>query len=230
MKKITVDENKRCPKCGSIENQIRVGYNSSGIQRCKCKNCNIRYTPEPKKNTYSEETKQLALKMYYSGVSGRGVGKVLGMNKANVYNWIKKLKNNDVKIFYEYFELDELYWFINKKPCTKTRENVYIITMISREPRQIVGFDVAFDKSSERIQNIVDNAPEAKYYCTDGYNGYIDIVYPRKHIRNIYNKRDTFTVEGVNANLRLLYSGSCETEQMFSKNFGNTESCCCSFC
>ncbi len=106
----------------------------------------------------------------------------------------------------------------------------YIITMVSHEPRQIVGFDVAFDKSSERIQNIVDNAPEAKYYCTDGYNGYIDIVYPRKHIRNIYNKRDTFTVEGVNANLRLLYSGSCETEQMFSKNFGNTESCCCSFC
>lgn len=49
MKKITVDENRRCPKCGSIENQIRVGYNSSGTQRCKCKDCNIRYTPEPKK-------------------------------------------------------------------------------------------------------------------------------------------------------------------------------------
>lgn len=40
--------------------------------------------------------------------------------------------------------------------------------MLSREPRQIVGFDVAFDKSPERIQNIVDNAPEAEYYCTDG--------------------------------------------------------------
>ncbi len=64
------------------------------------------------------------MKMYYSGVSGRGVGKALGMNKANVYNWIKKLRNNDVKISYEYFKLDELYWFINKKPCTETWENV----------------------------------------------------------------------------------------------------------
>lgn len=27
--------------------------------------------------------------MYDSGVSGRGVGKILGMNKTNVYNWIK---------------------------------------------------------------------------------------------------------------------------------------------
>jgi len=34
--------------------------------------------------------KALALKIYYAGASGRGVGKVLGMSKANVYNWIKK--------------------------------------------------------------------------------------------------------------------------------------------
>lgn len=97
MKKITVDENRRCPKCGSIENQIRVGYNRSGTQRCKCKNCNISYTPDAKKHEYSEETRQLALKMYYSGVSGRGVGKMLGMNKANVYNWIKKNGNSEEK-------------------------------------------------------------------------------------------------------------------------------------
>ena len=55
-----------------------------------CKECGVAYTTEPKKREYSEETKQLAMKMYYSGVSGRGVGKVLGMSKANVYNWIKK--------------------------------------------------------------------------------------------------------------------------------------------
>ena len=76
------------------------------------------------------------------------------------------------------------------------------MTMVSREPRQIIVFDVAFDKSPERIQNIVDSASEAEYYCTDGYNGYIDIVYPGKHIRNIHDKSDTFTVEGINADLR----------------------------
>lgn len=92
MKKITIDENIRCPKCGKAENQIRVGYNRSGTQRCKCKDCNVSYTLDPKKHEYPEETKALAIKMYYSGVSGRGVGKILGMNKANVYNWIKKTK------------------------------------------------------------------------------------------------------------------------------------------
>ena len=156
----------------------------------------MRYTIDPKKHEYPEETKKLAMKMYDSGVSGRGVDKILGMHKANVYNWIKK-QNLDVEVDVEIEnlpserELDELYWFIGKKSNSKTHENVYLITMISRNPRLIVGFDVAFDQSSERIQKIVDSSPEADVYYTDGYSGYIDVVYPSKHIRNVRDKKDT---------------------------------------
>jgi IS1 family transposase len=62
------------------------------------------------------------------------------------------------------------------------------------------------------------HSPYAKYYCTDGYGGYMDIVCPGEHIRNTKNKSDTFTaatgsmftenksdtftVEGINADLR----------------------------
>jgi len=106
------------------------------------------------------------------------------------------------QIFNNCYELDELYWFIGEKARTETRENVYLMTMVSREPRQIMGFDVAYDKSPERIQAIVDSAPWAKRYCTDGYWGYVDIIYPGEHIRNIRDKSDMFTVEGVNSDLR----------------------------
>ena len=99
-------------------------------------------------------------------------------------------------------ELDELYWYVGKKADTETRENVYIMTAVSRKPRQIVGFDVACDKSSWRIQRIVDNSPPARKYYTDGYVGYLDVIYFGEHVRNISNKNDTFTVEGVNADLR----------------------------
>ena len=99
-------------------------------------------------------------------------------------------------------ELDELYWFVERKSKSDTRENVYLMTMVSRNPRQIVGFDVARDKSPTRIQAMVDTAPEAKFYCTDGYLGYVDVVYPGRHVRNVRNKGDTFTVEGVNADLQ----------------------------
>ena len=76
------------------------------------------------------------------------------------------------------------------------------MTMVSRLPRQIVGYDVASDKSPERIQAIVDSVPCAKNYCTDGWSGYIYVVYPGRYIWNARNKNDTFTVEGVTADLR----------------------------
>ncbi|MFV0400189.1 MAG: hypothetical protein ACK5LX_06150 [Oscillospiraceae bacterium] len=90
MRVAKIEEGKICPKCGNIENQIKKGKNRSGTQRCICKDCKVVYTINHKKREYPEETRKLAIKMYYSGVSGRGVGKILGMSKENVSNWIKK--------------------------------------------------------------------------------------------------------------------------------------------
>ena len=117
---------------------------------------------------------------------------------------ITGLKKTELEIVenFEALELDELYWFVGKKARTQTRENVYLMTMVSRNPRKIVGFDIAADKSSSRIQSIVDHAPWAKYYYTDGYNAYLNVIYPGEHVRNISNKNDTYTVEGINADLR----------------------------
>ena len=91
MKTITI-KNQKCPNCGTEKNQIKKGLNLSKTQRYKCKECGKVYTLEPKKHTYSEEEREAAIKMYFLGVSGRGVGKYFGFNKANVYNWIKKNK------------------------------------------------------------------------------------------------------------------------------------------
>ena len=145
---------KTCPVCGSTEKQVRKGYNRSGTQRRLCNVCGAAYTMGPEKRESSEGTRTPAIKMYDSGVSGRGVGKVLGRNTGNVYRWIKKTGDR-VDNSSSVFELGELHWYIERTPRTETRENVYIMTMASREPRQIVGFDGAFAKSPERIQRQV---------------------------------------------------------------------------
>lgn len=111
--------------------------------------------------------------------------------------------------------MDELYWYIGKKPRTETRENVYILTMVSREPRQIVGWEVAMNKATRTIQHMVDRAPEAALYYTDGYVGYLDVVYPGCHIPNAHDKRDAFTVEGVNADLRHYVPGLARRRRCF---------------
>jgi len=85
-----ISNKNKCPKCQSETGQQKNGKNRSGTQSYMCRHCKKAYTPQPKKYAYSEEIRNLAIKTYYSGVSGRGVGKVFGMSKANVYNWIKK--------------------------------------------------------------------------------------------------------------------------------------------
>jgi transposase-like protein len=90
MKTEIKEENKCCAVCGQSEGQMKNGRNRSGTQTILCRFCKRTYTLDPKRHAYDEETRTIALKMYYAGTSGRGVGKVLGMSKANVYNWIKK--------------------------------------------------------------------------------------------------------------------------------------------
>ena len=86
MRKQTISEEKRCPHCGQIEGQTKQGLNRSGTQRYKCLKCNKKYTLNLKPNAYSEEIRERAIRTYFPGVSGRGVGKVFNMSKANVYN------------------------------------------------------------------------------------------------------------------------------------------------
>jgi len=90
MRKAKELSGRRCPECGKSEKQVMCGKNRSGTQRCFCNECKKYYTMDPKTREIPEEVRQQAIKTYYAGASGRGVGKVFGFSKANVYNWIKK--------------------------------------------------------------------------------------------------------------------------------------------
>jgi len=90
MRVSTIEEGKRCPKCGSDKMQANAGTTRSGTRRCRCHWCKYRYTLNPKSRAYPEELRQKAIKEFMMGTSGRGVGKINGMSGNNVYNWIKK--------------------------------------------------------------------------------------------------------------------------------------------
>ena len=70
-----------------------------------------------------------------------------------------------------------------------------MITLVSRDKRQIVGYDIAFDKSRERIQKLVDNSPKAKYYCSDAYSAYSEVYYYDTHTA-LKNKSQTLYGRG----------------------------------
>jgi transposase-like protein len=97
MRTSKIIEGRSCPHCSSAEKQTNVGFNKSGTQRCRCNCCGKYYTLNPKERAYSEEVRQNAIRTYHSGASGREVGKIFGMSKANVYHWIKKAEQAPVQ-------------------------------------------------------------------------------------------------------------------------------------
>ena len=97
------------------------------------------------------------------------------------------------------------------------------MTMVSREPREITGHMVSRDKTAGTIQQMVDAAPTAKQYCTDGYYGYLDVVFPGKHIFNHHSKKKTFTVEGVNADLRHYIPTLARCSRCFPRKLENLQ-------
>ena len=60
------------------------------------------------------------------------------------------------------FEMDELYWFLSKKERTDSKANIFIMTMLSRKPRQRVAFAVDTSVNSAKIQKLGDSVPAAK--------------------------------------------------------------------
>ena len=114
--------------------------------------------------------------------------------------------------------MDELFWFLTKKANIETRENVYVITLISRIPRQIVGFSACFNKTRNKMQNIVDNSVYADYYATDGNFTYMDVDFPGTHIRNDRDKSDTHIVESINADLRTYIPGLFRRSRCFYRS------------
>ena len=116
------------------------------------------------------------------------------------------------------FELDEIFWFINCRKDYEMGINTYIMTMISRIPRQIVGYAVDNSKSQEKIQGIVDSVPPAKTYHTDGYYGYANVDFLGWHNQNALNKNDTHNIESVNSDMRQFIPGLRRRSKCFYRS------------
>ena len=112
-------------------------------------------------------------------------------------------------------EMDELYWYIAKRKDHENGINTYIMTMVSRSPRQIVGFKVDKSVNSKALREIVESVSSAEEYFTDGCPVYLDVIFPGKHRRNVNDKKDTHEIESTNADLRHYIPGLARRSRCF---------------
>jgi transposase-like protein len=113
-----------CPYCQAIDEQVKNGLNPSGTQRYLCKHCRRAYTPAPKEQGYTDKVRQQAIQLYSDGMNLRRIGRVLGVNKQSVANWVKahveQLPATPQPRTAETIELDELFTFVGKKKTSST--------------------------------------------------------------------------------------------------------------
>ena len=159
-----------CPKSGAEHKLRRNGKTICGTQVYLCTVCRKVYTLEPKRCAYPEEVCRIAIKEYFAGASGCAAGKLHGLSKGNVYNWIKKTEALFIssKTDFTAFKLDGIFWFIKERNSAENGVNAYVMMMISRIPRQIIGFDVYKSIAQKIIKRMVNSVPPSKTYYTDG--------------------------------------------------------------
>jgi IS1 family transposase len=121
------------------------------------------------------------------------------------------------------FELDEVYWFIGKRKGYENGINTYVMTMLSREPRQIVAFSVDNSVTAANIQRMTDMSPEARNYYTDGGQCYLGVDFLGKHRRNTRDKSDTHDIESSNADLRHYIPGLARRSRCFFRSMETLE-------
>lgn len=85
---VTVTKVFNCRVCGST-NLIKKGFEKNGNPRVKCKDCNSVRVAELRP-IYTEERKAEIIKAYQERASLRGVGRIYGVAKQTLSNWIKK--------------------------------------------------------------------------------------------------------------------------------------------
>ena len=77
----------RCPHCGS--NWTPKDGHSRGKQTYRCGDCHYRFTPSGNRHYYSEAVKRQAVDMYAEGTGLTAIGRVLGVQTATVFSWVK---------------------------------------------------------------------------------------------------------------------------------------------
>ena len=92
--------------------------------------------------------------------------------------------------------MDELYTFVGKK-----KNEIYNLTIIDRDTRCVLSWDMVAETTSEALQTCLERAPQAKQYYSDAFPVYDTFYYGAPYEMRT-DKQETYSVDAVNADIR----------------------------
>ena len=100
----------------------------------------------------------------------------------------------------------------------REKNKAYIVTAVDRATHTIVGWAVCGERTLEILQLVIDSAPPATDYYTDGFLMYQDLSYWGNH-KMLKDKSETYSVEGGNTDLRHYLARLHRSSRCFSRCF-----------
>jgi IS1 family transposase len=91
---------------------------------------------------------------------------------------------------------------------------------VDRATHCIVGYAVVAERTPDVLQGVVDQAPHARAYYSDGFPAYRELVYGPAEYAALLNKSETYSVEGSNADLRHYLARLARKSRCFSRCLG----------
>jgi insertion element IS1 protein InsB len=88
---------------------------------------------------------------------------------------------------------------------------------VDRATRCILGWSLVWERTKEAIQLVLDDAPKAKWYFSDGFDAYARLWYHYGRYEVSKWKNDTFSVEADNAELRHYLARLARRSRCFSR-------------
>jgi IS1 family transposase len=87
---------------------------------------------------------------------------------------------------------------------------------VDRATRCVVAWAVCLNRTPELMQSVVDAAPPAPHYYSDAFNTYREWCWWGTH-QAMYDKSETYSVEGTNADLRHYLARLARRSRCFSR-------------
>jgi len=89
--------------------------------------------------------------------------------------------------------------------------------MVDRQTRCILGWKLVWERTQESLQDLVDEAPKAKSYTSDGFDLYALLWYHLGSYEVSPGKTETYSVEAGNAELRHYLARLARSSRCFSR-------------
>lgn len=188
----------KCPNCNSTQT-FKNGHRQD--RQCyKCKQCARQFLESYRFWRYSDDVKQLCIKMYLNGIGLCGIERVTEIHHTTLMHWIRDVGHEvhdapEADEIPEITEVDELQTFVGKK-CNK----LWIWTAVNHWQSGVLAWVVG-DRSAETFKRLwcVVKCWHSFWYVTDGYKvcpGFIEAL------QHLVSKTYMTRVEGENTRLR----------------------------